>query len=92
MMLPQRRQMMAPQGLDVTPMQPAAPMQFAAAQQASPSGGGGLQSLMGLAQQYRAGQEAKQVAQASAVQRQETDAPRKKLPFAAIADAAQAYA
>lgn len=89
--MPQRRQMIAPQGLDITPMSPAAPMQFAAPPTDSGSGGG-LDSLMQLAQQFRAGQDAQNTAAASAMHSKETDAPmlmRKKLPFAEMANAAQ---
>lgn len=91
-MMPQRRQMIAPQGLDIQPMQPMAPMQFPVAQQEQT--GGGMDSLMQLAQQFRAGQEAKKVQQANTVHQAETDAPmqRRKPPFADIAGIAQAYA
>lgn len=93
-MMPQRRQILAPQGLDIQPMQPAAPMQFAAPP-AEGQGDGALGGLMQLAQQYRAGQDANRTAQATRVQSAETDAPmqRRKPPFADIANAAQmAYA
>lgn len=73
-------------------MAPMAPMQFPVAQQEQT--GGGMDQLMQLAQQFRAGQEAKKMQQASGVHQAETDAPmgRRKPPFADMAGMAQAYA
>lgn len=87
-MMPQRRQIV-PQGLDISPMAPAPPMQFAAPP--TEAGGSGLDSLMQLAQQFRAGQDAQNTASASSMRNQQVDSPllRKKLPYADMAGAAQ---
>jgi hypothetical protein len=91
-----RQPLVQPMGVDIPVMPPPQPMQF---MQPPPppqqeEGGSGLDALMQLAQQFRAGQDAKHAAQAQDVQSRETDAPmgRKKPPFADIAGIAQAFA
>lgn len=84
-MMPQRRQMIAPQGLDITPMSPAPPMQFAAPQ-VNPDEG--YNSLMGQIQKLRAGDDEEG---GGSMRNQQVDSPllRKKLPYADMAGAAQ---
>lgn len=92
-----RTPLMQPQGLDIAPMPPPQLMQFAPPPPPPAQDEGtqnAMSNLMQMAQQYRAGQVAKQGQQAAAVQGAETDAPlqRRKLPFADIAAMAQANA